>query len=173
VRTSSAPLAKILQHPASHATAYRLERNAVLHWPPAACPTEHRSRNYCRIGDIRRRVFRRQDAAATYNPTLISRTVLSRWNPVDVAKFLEFPLQAMSQGTFRSQLAQESFGLVECIRVDVSVPSKNLVDTTLHFGFRKHWSTPAEKTPNNSLDTPLRPSPDSIGANKVCNPRHW
>ena len=75
---------------------------------------------------------------------------------MNVTEFLEFLPQAMSQGTLRSKLVQQSFCLVECIRVDAPAHSKNLVDTTLHFGFRKQWSTLAEKSPGNLLDTHQR-----------------
>lgn len=95
-------------------------------------------------------------------PLQSSSAASGSWNPVNATEFLEFLLQAMSQRTLWSKLVQQSLCLVECIRVDAPAHPKNLVDTTLHFGFRKQWSTLAEKSPGNSLDTHQRAPKNSI-----------
>jgi hypothetical protein len=57
---------------------------------------------------------------------------------VDFTEFLNFPLQPMPQRALWSKLFQKRLGFVKRFRGDVPVLDKQLSETALHFGFRKH-----------------------------------
>ena len=74
---------------------------------------------------------------------------------MNITEFLNFPLQPMPQRALWSKLLQKRLGFVKRFRGDFPVLDKQLSETALYFGFRKHGI---------SLDKKLRGTNQQFGS---------